>query len=233
MSQAPRTSCPSPSIVVLEQHRSTRPRAAASLQPTDESASPMIARIALPDRRPALSPGTTNAGDNGLRVAADVQLGRGVKLFGFVNLYGCEIGDDTRIGCFVEIQGGAKVGARCKISSHSFICEGVTIEDEVFIGHGVMFINDHWPRATTGDGQPLAKGDWKCQATRVKKGASIGSGATILGGLTIGENAMIGAGSVVTRDVPADSTVVGNPACPIRCAVDPTAAPATPLHQTL
>jgi UDP-2-acetamido-3-amino-2,3-dideoxy-glucuronate N-acetyltransferase len=153
---------------------------------------------------------------DGLRVAADVKLGDGVKLFGFVNLYGCEIGDQTRIGCFVEIQSGAKVGARCKISSHTFICEGVMIEDEVFIGHGVMFINDRWPRATHGDGKVIAKGDWQCQATLVKKGASIGSGATILGGLTIGENAMIGAGSVVTGDVPAGATVAGNPACPIQ-----------------
>ncbi|MCX6880087.1 MAG: acyltransferase [Verrucomicrobia bacterium] len=192
----------------------------------------MIARISLPGRQPAPPSGTTNQGDNGLRIAADVRLGRGVKLFGFVNLYGCEIGDDTRIGCFVEIQGGAKVGARCKISSHSFICEGVMIEDEVFIGHGVMFINDPWPRATTGEGRPLAKGDWKCQSTRVKMGASIGSGATILGGITIGENALIGAGSVVTRDVPADSTVAGNPARPIRRSADPTAAPAIPLLQT-
>lgn len=192
----------------------------------------MIARTPLSGRPPVPPSEPPNPGDNGLRIAADVRLGRGVKLFGFVNLYGCEIGDDTRIGCFVEIQCGAKVGARCKISSHSFICEGVTIEDEVFIGHGVMFINDHWPRATTGDGRPLAKGDWKCQSTRVKKGASIGSGATILGGITIGENAMIGAGSVVTRDVPADSTVVGNPARPIRRSVDTTAAPAIPLLQT-
>jgi acetyltransferase-like isoleucine patch superfamily enzyme len=159
----------------------------------------------------------------GMGVAADVILGDGVKLFGFVNLYGCEIGNQTRIGCFVEIQSGAKVGARCKISSHSFICEGVTIEDEVFIGHGVMFINDSWPRATDGDGRVLAKGDWKCQSTRVKKGASIGSGSTILGGLTIGENAMVGAGSVVTLDVPAGATVAGNPARPVKHSAGATA----------
>jgi len=145
-------------------------------------------------------------------VASDVRLGRGVQLFGFANLYGCEIGDETRIGCFVEIQSGARIGARCKISSHSFICEGVTIGDGVFVGHGVMFINDRLPRATAADGRAVAPGDWECQATRVEYGASIGSGCTILGGLTIGANAMIGAGSVVTGDVPAGATVVGNPA---------------------
>jgi acetyltransferase-like isoleucine patch superfamily enzyme len=157
-----------------------------------------------------------NGDSNGQGVAADVKLGDGVKLFGFVNLYGCEIGELTRIGCFVEIQSGAKVGARCKISSHSFICEGVIIEDEVFIGHGVVFINDRWPKATHGNGNAVAKGDWECQSTLVKKGASIGSGSTILGGITIGENAMVGAGSVVTRDVPAGATVVGNPARPVQ-----------------
>lgn len=152
---------------------------------------------------------------HGLRIATDVRLGKGVKLFGFVNLYGCEIGDDTRIGCFVEIQRGAKIGARCKISSHTFICEGVTIEDGVFVGHGVMFANDRWPRATSANGRVLTHGDWECQRTRVKTGASIGSGSTILGGLTIGANAMIGAGSVVTGDVPAGTTVIGNPARPL------------------
>jgi len=156
-----------------------------------------------------------DGGTNGIRVSADVRLGKGVKFFGFVNLYGCEIGDETRIGCFVEIQGGAKIGARCKISSHTFICEGVTIEDRVFVGHGVTFVNDRLPRATDGNGAVVAKGDWECQSTRVKEGASIGSGSTILGGITIGANAMIGAGSVVTRDVPAGSTVAGNPARPI------------------
>jgi acetyltransferase-like isoleucine patch superfamily enzyme len=157
-----------------------------------------------------------NGGNDGLRIAPDVKLGEGVKIFGFVNLYGCEIGDETKIGCFVEIQCGTKVGARCKISSHTFICEGVIIEDEVFVGHGVIFINDRWPRAADGNGKLIGKGDWVCQPTLVRKGASIGSGCTILGGLTIGENAMVGAGSVVTGDVPAGSTVAGNPARPIR-----------------
>lgn len=147
-----------------------------------------------------------------LRVSPDVVLGRNVKLVGFCNLYGCEIGDDTKVGTFVEIQKGAKIGARCKISSHSFICEGVTVEDEVFIGHGVIFVNDRHPTAVNFDGSLQSDEDWECQPTLVKRGASIGSGATLLGGITIGENAMIGAGSVVTRDVPADSTVVGNPA---------------------
>lgn len=148
-------------------------------------------------------------------VGADVILGNRVKIFGHVNLYGCEIGDDTRIGSFVEIQSGAKVGASCKISSHTFICTGVTIDDEVFVGHGVMFVNDRWPRATAGSGRPAVQGDWQCLSTRVEQGASIGSGCTILGGLTIGANAMIGAGSVVTRDVPAGTTVAGNPARPL------------------
>jgi acetyltransferase-like isoleucine patch superfamily enzyme len=146
------------------------------------------------------------------RVSPDVILGKNVKLVGFCNLYGCEIGDETKIGTFVEIQKGAKIGARCKISSHSFICEGVTIEDEVFIGHGVMFVNDRRPKAVNSDGSLQTQADWDCQRTLVKKGASIGSGATILGGITVGENALIGAGSVVTKDVLANSTVVGNPA---------------------
>ena len=149
---------------------------------------------------------------NTLRIADDVRLGKDVRLHGFVNLYGCEIGDETRIGCFVEIQKGVKIGARCKISSHTFICEGVTLENEVFVGHGVMFSNDRLPRAAGTDGAVLGEGDWICLPTLVKKGASIGSGSTILGGLVIGENAMVGAGSVVTRDVPPDVTVVGNPA---------------------
>jgi len=145
-------------------------------------------------------------------IAPDVRLGRNVRIHGCVNLYGCEIGDETRIGAFVEIQKGAKIGQRCKISSHTFICEGVTIEAEVFIGHGVIFINDRRPRATTAAGRPQCEADWECQKTHVMRGASIGSGTTLLGGITIGEDALVGAGSVVTRDVPAPATVAGNPA---------------------
>jgi UDP-2-acetamido-3-amino-2,3-dideoxy-glucuronate N-acetyltransferase len=150
--------------------------------------------------------------DKPLQVSPDVILGKDVKLFGFCNLYGCEIGDETKIGTFVEVQKGAKIGARCKISSHSFICEGVTIEDEVFIGHGVIFVNDRHPKAVNPDGSLQTDEDWNCQTTLVKKGASIGSGSTLLGGITIGENSLVGAGSVVTKDVPAGVTVVGNPA---------------------
>jgi UDP-2-acetamido-3-amino-2,3-dideoxy-glucuronate N-acetyltransferase len=146
------------------------------------------------------------------RIAPHVKLGRDVRIYGFANLYGCEIGDDTRIGTFVEIQKGAKIGERCKISSHTFICEGVTIESGVFIGHGVTFINDRYPKAVNDAGELQTEADWNCQRTLVKKGATIGSGVTVLGGITIGENAMVGAGSVVTRDVPPDTTVVGNPA---------------------
>ncbi|HSZ18518.1 MAG TPA: acyltransferase [Candidatus Acidoferrum sp.] len=144
-------------------------------------------------------------------IAPDVKLGKGVKLSKFINLYGCEIGDDTKIGAFVEIQKNASVGRRCKISSHTFICEGVTIEDNVFIGHGVMFINDIYPRATA-NGQLQTEADWKVGRTIVKNGASIGTGATILANVTIGENAIVGAGSVVTKDVPANCIVGGNPA---------------------
>lgn len=147
-----------------------------------------------------------------LRIAPDVKMGRDVKVFAFVNMYGCEIGDESKIGTFVEIQKGASIGARCKISSHTFICEGVTIEDEVFVGHGVTFINDDVPRATTETGGLQTEVDWSCQKTTIKRGASIGSGATILGGVTIGEKALIGAGSVVTRDVAAGMIVAGNPA---------------------
>ncbi len=146
------------------------------------------------------------------RIAPDVKLGKNVRIFAFVNLYGCQIGEETRIGTFVEIQKGAKIGARCKISSHTFICEGVTIEDGVFVGHSVTFINDRYPRATNKDGHPQSEADWDCQRTLVRQGASIGSGATLLGGVTIGENATVGAGAVVTRDVPPGSVVAGNPA---------------------
>jgi acetyltransferase-like isoleucine patch superfamily enzyme len=149
-------------------------------------------------------------------IAPDVKLGEGVKLAQFVNLYGCEIGDQTKLGTFVEIQKNAKVGSRCKISSHTFICEGVTIEDNVFIGHGVVFINDSYPRATTDDGALQTEADWKVEATLVKRGASIGSGARILSKVTIGENALVGAGSVVTKDVPANTVVAGNPARVLR-----------------
>ena len=149
-------------------------------------------------------------------IAPDVKLGQRVKVFAFTNLYGCEIGDDVKIGTFVEIQKGARVGNRCKISSHSFICEGVTLEDEVFIGHGVTFINDRFPRATGTDGRPQTEADWSCVPTTVKRGASIGSGTTILCGVAIGERAIVGAGSVVTKDVPAGAIVAGNPARVLR-----------------
>lgn len=145
-------------------------------------------------------------------IAPDVRLGTNVKLAKFVNLYGCTIGDNTKIGAFVEIQKNAAVGKNCKISSHSFICEGVTIEDKVFIGHGVMFINDSYPRATSGNGALQTEADWKVERTVVRQGASVGSGATILANITIGENALIGAGAVVTKDVPANAVVAGNPA---------------------
>ncbi len=157
-----------------------------------------------------------NGGSETLRVAPDVKMGKGVRLFAFVNLYGCEIGDGTRVGTFVEIQKGAKVGANCKISSHTFICEGVTIEDGVFVGHGVTFINDMYPRAVTGEGALQTEADWKCIPTVVRAGASIGSGSTILAGVCIGENAMVGAGSVVIHDVPASTIVAGNPARVLR-----------------
>lgn len=150
------------------------------------------------------------------QITPDVKLGQGVRIFGFVNLYGCEIGDESKIGTFVEIQKGAKIGRRCKISSHTFICEGVTIEDEVFIGHGVMFTNDLHPRATNPDGSLQSAADWACVPTLVKRGAAIGSGATLLCGITIGERATVGAGSVVTKDVPAGAVVVGNPARVLR-----------------
>jgi acetyltransferase-like isoleucine patch superfamily enzyme len=145
-------------------------------------------------------------------VSPTVVLGQNVKLANFVNLYGCAVGDNTKVGAFVEIQKNATVGKNCKISSHSFICEGVTIEDGVFIGHGVMFINDSFPRATKQDGQLQTEADWKVERTVIKQRASIGSGATILANVTVGENALVGAGSVVTKDVPANAVVAGNPA---------------------
>ena len=145
-------------------------------------------------------------------ISADVKLGKNVTVYDFTNLYGCEIGDESKIGTFVEIQKGARVGSRCKISSHTFICEGVTIEDEVFVGHNVTFINDRFPQATAADGALQNERDWECIPTRICRGASIGSSATILCGVTVGEKAVVGAGSVVTRDVPAGSVVAGNPA---------------------
>ena len=146
------------------------------------------------------------------QIATDVRLGKNVRIYDFTNLYGCEIGDEVKIGTFVEIQKGAKIGNRCKISSHTFICEGVILEDEVFVGHNVVFTNDRYPRATNDNGELQSEADWTCISTLVKRGASIGSGAVLLCGITVGENAMIGAGSVVTRDVPPDTIVAGNPA---------------------
>jgi acetyltransferase-like isoleucine patch superfamily enzyme len=146
------------------------------------------------------------------KIAPDVKLGEGVKVYDFVNLYGCEIGDNTKIGTFVEIQKDSKVGKNCKVSSHTFICEGVTIEDEVFVGHNVTFINDVLPRAAAGNGKLQTEDDWTCVPTLVKRGASIGSSVTLMCGITVGENAVIGAGSVVTKDVPPDTIVAGNPA---------------------
>lgn len=149
-------------------------------------------------------------------ISKNVQLGRNVTIRGFVNLYGCIIGDGVRIGTFVEIQKGAKIGNNCKIQSHSFICEGVTLEDGVFVGHNVTFINDRFPRATNDEGRPKNEDDWNCEPTLVKRGASIGSGVTIMCGITIGEKAVVGAGSMVTKDVPAGAIVAGNPARIIR-----------------
>lgn len=153
---------------------------------------------------------------NYLSISEDVKLGENVKLAKFINLYGCTIGDNTKIGTFVEVQKNATIGENCKISSHTFICEGVVIEDHVFIGHSVTFINDTYPRATTPDGKLQTEADWKVEPTHVKRGASIGSGATILSHVTIGENAIIGAGSVVTKDVPPNAVVAGNPAKVLR-----------------
>lgn len=149
-------------------------------------------------------------------IGSNVRLGKNIKFSKFINIYGCEIGDDTRIGAFVEVQKNATIGKRCKVSSHSFICEGVEIEDNVFIGHNVTFINDTYPRATTSSGELQTEKDWKVESTLVKKGASIGSGVTILANVVIGEGALVGAGSVVTKDVPPFSVVAGNPAKVIR-----------------
>ena len=151
-----------------------------------------------------------------LSIADNVKLGKDVKIFNFVNMYGCEVGDNTKIGTFVEIQKGARIGKNCKISSHTFICEGVTIEDDVFVGHNVTFINDIYPRATAGSGQLQTEDDWICVPTLVKKGASIGSSVTLLAGITVGERAIIGAGAVVTKDVPPDTIVAGVPAREMR-----------------
>ena len=151
-----------------------------------------------------------------LCIAPDVKLGKDVRLSKFINLYGCEIGDGTKIGAFVEVQKNARIGKNCKISSHTFICEGVAIEDNVFVGHGVVFINDSYPRATTADGSLQTEADWKVETTVVRKGASIGSGSTILSKVVIGENALVGAGSVVTKDVPPRAIVAGNPAKVLR-----------------
>ena len=153
------------------------------------------------------------------RIAKDVKLGRDVRIFAFTNLYGCEVGDETKVGAFVEIQKGARIGKRCKISSHTFICEGVMIEDEVFVGHGVVFINDRFPQATTAGGELQTEADWQVVETVVKRRAAIGSNATILCGVTIGEGATVGAGSVVTKDVPAGAVVAGNPAKILRRAM--------------
>jgi len=158
-------------------------------------------------------------------VSADVKLGTNVRLAKFVNLYGCEIGDETKIGAFVEIQKHATIGRRCKISSHTFVCEGVTIEDRVFIGHGVMFINDLYPRATTAGGELQTEADWHVERTVIKQGASIGSGATILANVVVGEHAIVGAGSVVTRDVPPNTIVAGNPARVLRCIATEAGTP--------
>ncbi len=183
---------------------------------------PTIARNGMVKGKSSKGGGKTSSNGSSVQansylcIAEDVKVGNNVRFSKFINLYGCEVGDETKIGAFVEIQKNAKVGRRCKISSHTFICEGVTIEDEVFIGHNVTFVNDSFPRATSGTGALQTEADWKVETTLVKKGASIGSGATILANVVIGENALIGAGSVVTRDVPANAIVKGNPGKVVR-----------------
>lgn len=191
----------------------------SALRETNLAIEPDSRETALNQLPHATKQAMSVAATNGfLCIAPDVKIGNNVKFSKFVNLYGCEVGDDTKIGAFVEIQKHAKVGKRCKISSHTFICEGVTIEDEVFIGHNVTFINDTFPRATTGTGSLQTEADWKVETTLVKRGASIGSGATILANVVIGEQSLIGAGAVVTKDVPAHAIVVGNPGRVVRHA---------------
>jgi acetyltransferase-like isoleucine patch superfamily enzyme len=182
---------------------------------TTAQSSPRVVPMLESDKSPGEEEGVRAMNDFSC-IAADVKFGKDVRLSKFINLYGCEIGDGTKIGAFVEIQKAASVGKNCKIGSHSFICEGVTIEDNVFVGHGVTFINDSYPRATTSDGRLQTEKDWKVERTLIKKGASIGSGAIILSKITIGENAIVGAGSVVTKDVPAGTIVAGNPAKALR-----------------
>jgi acetyltransferase-like isoleucine patch superfamily enzyme len=192
-----------------------------------ETLRPLLSSVEVPEFLNPLEPAPltmnshiknhmNNHTNDHLCIAPDVSLGKNVKMSKFINLYGCEIGDETKIGAFVEIQKNAKVGKNCKISSHTFICEGVTIEDDVFVGHNVTFINDMYPRATTSNGELQTENDWKVERTLVKRGASIGSGATILANVTIGEHAIIGAGSVVTKDVPANMIVAGSPARQLR-----------------
>jgi acetyltransferase-like isoleucine patch superfamily enzyme len=205
ISALPRRNCLRPFVVALKH----RPRSSSSQA---ETAFRKCRKSATGGSLSQSQHYMNNQLPNYQRIAPDVRLGRNVRIYAFVNLYGCEIGNETRIGTFVEIQKGAKIGDNCKISSHTFICEGVTIESGVFVGHGVTFINDRYPRATNAAGQPQTEADWNCQNTLVKRGASIGSGATLLGGITIGENAIVGAGSVVTKDVPPETIVAGNPA---------------------
>lgn len=191
----------------------TTERAPGPMEPGAQHDGELAVRLPIHVMEAERSPASINGY---LCIASDVKVGSNVKFSKFVNLYGCEVGDDTKIGAFVEIQKNAKVGKRCKISSHTFICEGVTIEDEVFIGHNVTFVNDTFPRATNEAGSLQTEADWKVETTLVKRGASIGSGATILANVVIGEHALIGAGAVVTKDVPAHAVVAGNPGRVVR-----------------